>query len=124
MLGGVDYPRDLAVRMCETWMRGRRLVGFPRKHSHRLPLLDVLAQDFEPGRAYTAVEIDDALREWNPDTATLRRYLVDEGFLERFSDGSRWWRCGGTVDLDVAGLLADADRLHAERERRKRKTAG
>jgi hypothetical protein len=27
-------------------------------------------------------------------------YLIDEGFLDRLPDGSRWWRCGGNVDLD------------------------
>ena len=32
---------------------------------------------------------------WHADTASLRRYLVDEGFLDR-ADGV-YWRSGGTV---------------------------
>ncbi len=35
------------------------------------------------------------LRSFDDDVATLRRYLVDEGFLDR-SDGF-YWRSGGTV---------------------------
>jgi hypothetical protein len=31
----------------------------------------------------------------HPDTATLRRYLVDEGLLDRA--GGEYWRIGGTV---------------------------
>jgi len=33
----------------------------------------------------------------HPDHAALRRYLVDEGFLERA--GGIYWRTGGTVEL-------------------------
>jgi hypothetical protein len=32
------------------------------------------------------------------DTAALRRYLVDEGLLDRA--GGEYWRAGGTVELD------------------------
>jgi hypothetical protein len=35
------------------------------------------------------------LGQWHSDTASLRRYLVDEGFLDR-SEG-QYWRSGGTV---------------------------
>jgi len=36
------------------------------------------------------------LRAFWPDYAALRRYLVDEGFLDR-ADGV-YWRAGGTVE--------------------------
>jgi hypothetical protein len=105
MLGSPGYPDAVATRVYRTWVRDGRFVGFPAKRSRRLPLLDLAAQAFEPGETYSASEVDRALARWHPDTSTLRRYLVDEGFLDRLADGSRWWRCGGTVDLDPA-LLA------------------
>jgi hypothetical protein len=37
------------------------------------------------------------LGKWHADTAALRRYLVDEGFLDR-ADGV-YWRAGGTVEV-------------------------
>lgn len=121
MLGEVEYLPELAVRVCQTWVREHRLVGLPRKKSHRLPLLDVIAQDFEPGLTYSGETVQLVLQEWHRDTATLRRYLVDEGFLERFADGSQWWRCGGTVDLDVDSLLTEAARRQAESRKRRAK---
>ena len=120
MLGAVDYPREVAIRVCQTWVRDRRLLGLPRKNSHKIPLLDIIAQDFEPGVTYSAEEVQSLLQEWHRDTATLRRYLVDEGFLDRFADGSQWWRCGGTVDLDVDTLLAEAARRWTESRKRRR----
>jgi hypothetical protein len=119
MLGAVEYPPEVAIRVCQTWVRDRHLLGLPRKHSHKIPLLDVIAQDFEPGRTYSADEVQSVLQEWHRDTATLRRYLVDDGFLERFADGSRWWRCGGTVDLDVDALLGEAAKRWADSRRRR-----
>ena len=35
------------------------------------------------------------LGKWHADTAALRRYLVDEGFLDR--ESGVYWRVGGTV---------------------------
>jgi ATP phosphoribosyltransferase regulatory subunit HisZ len=37
------------------------------------------------------------LRAFHPDTAALRRYLVDEGFLTR--EHNVYWRTGGAVDV-------------------------
>ena len=74
-----------------------RLVRMPTKRSKRLDLLDHLAQRFEPGRRYSEREVNASLVAVSDDTATLRRYLVDEGFLDR-ADGV-YWRSGGTIDL-------------------------
>lgn len=72
-----------------------RLVHLPRKRSKRLVVLDFFAQLFEPGSHYSEREVNATLRAFDDDVATLRRYLVDEGFLDR-ADGS-YWRSGGTV---------------------------
>ncbi|WP_337794830.1 DUF2087 domain-containing protein [Pedococcus badiiscoriae] len=44
---------------------------------------------------YDETEVNNTLRAWHDDVAALRRYLVEEGFVER-RDG-RYWRAGGTV---------------------------
>ena len=58
-------------------------------------MLDWLAQDFEPGERYTERQVNAILARRHPDTATLRRYLVDEDLLDRA--GGEYWRIGGTV---------------------------
>ncbi|MGH9184846.1 MAG: DUF2087 domain-containing protein, partial [Acidimicrobiales bacterium] len=77
-----DAPPDVA-KVLRSFVRDRRLVSVPAQRSKRLVILDLLAQDFEPGRRYPEREVNQILRRWNPDTATLRRFLVDEDFMER-----------------------------------------
>ena len=73
-----------------------RLELMPAKRSRRLVVLDQVARTFEPGHRYPEREVNDVLRTFWPDYAALRRYLVDEGFLDR-ADGV-YWRAGGTVE--------------------------
>ena len=84
-----------------------RLLAMPAAHSKRLVVLDHLAGLFEPGRRYPEPEVNELLGRYHPDYAMLRRYLVDDGFLDRADEpapsGTRsvkvYWRTGGTVDL-------------------------
>ncbi len=71
------------------------LTAIPTKIRKRLVVLDLLAQQFEPGHRYEETEVNNTLRAYHPDVAALRRYLVEEGFLDR-AEGS-YWRSGGTV---------------------------
>lgn len=74
-----------------------RLSSIPTKLSKRLVVLDVIAQDFEIGLTYPESEVNAMLGRWHDDHAALRRYLVDNEFLERRE--GRYWRAGGTVDI-------------------------
>ncbi len=76
------------------FIRNGRLVAIPMARSKRLIVLDHLAQEFEPGWRYTEADVNDVLRDYHDDVAALRRYLVDEGFMER--EAGVYWRTGGT----------------------------
>lgn len=71
-----------------------RITVMPARRNRRLALLDHLAQLFEPGEEYDETEVNRRLRERHDDVAMLRRYLVDEGFLDRRE--GRYWRVGGS----------------------------
>lgn len=73
-----------------------RLTRIPSKWSDRLVVLDEVAQRFEPGHHYTERQVNATLSTLFDDTATLRRYLVDAGMLDR-AEGE-YWRSGGRVD--------------------------
>jgi hypothetical protein len=77
------------------FFRGRRLVEVPAQRSRRLVVLERLALEFEPGVRYAEREVNEVLIEFHPDYATLRRHLVDEGFLDR--EAGAYWRAGGRV---------------------------
>ena len=79
------------------FVKDGRLVIMPSKRGKLLPVLDHLAQEFEPGRSYPEAEVNDVLERYHADFAALRRYLVDEGFLSR--EAGVYWRTGGTVEV-------------------------
>lgn len=89
-----DAPAD-AARVLRSFVRDGRLASIPTQQSKRLVVLDRVAQDFEPGQHYTERQVNSILRRWYDDTATLRRHLVDHGFMAR--DHGEYWRAGGSI---------------------------
>jgi biotin operon repressor len=75
------------------FFEGSRLRQIPAQRSKRLVVLERLAQEFEPGIRYPERQVNFTLQVFHPDYASLRRYLVDEGFLTR-AEGV-YWRTGG-----------------------------
>ncbi|MGH2734059.1 MAG: DUF2087 domain-containing protein [Actinomycetota bacterium] len=90
----LETPESVAL-VLRRFFRAGRLTQIPMQHSKRLILLDFLAQSFEPGRRYSEQEVNDHLSRYHDDVATLRRYLVDEEFMDR--ERGRYWRTGGSV---------------------------
>jgi len=62
---------------------GPRLRQIPASRKKRVVVLRRLLERFEPERAYPESEVNDMLREAHDDVATLRRELVDYGFMVR-----------------------------------------
>lgn len=91
-----DAPPETA-RVLRAFVRDGRLTSIPAQRGKRLVVLDMLAQEFEPGRRYREPMVNLILGRWHADTAALRRYLVDEGFLER--EAGIYWRSGGSVPV-------------------------
>lgn len=89
-----DAPPDEA-KVLRSSFRAGRLVNLPAKQSHRRVVLDRLAQEFDVGVRYGERQVNGILRRFHDDVATLRRSLVDEGFLDR--EAGQYWRTGGTV---------------------------
>jgi hypothetical protein len=81
------------------YFSGRTLTEIPASRAKRQVLLQRLALEFDVGRRYTEREVNDILFAFHPDWSTLRRYLVDEGLLDReHVDGQDlYWRAGGRV---------------------------
>lgn len=82
-------------KVLDAFVRDGRITSLPSAHGKRLVVLDWLSQSFEPGVRYPEREVNEILATRHPDTAMMRRYLVDEGLLDRA--GGEYWRSGGTV---------------------------
>jgi hypothetical protein len=55
-------------------------------------VLGYVVKTFEPGQRYTEKQVNEKLQLFHRDSASLRRYLVDAGLLQRSSGGREYWR--------------------------------
>lgn len=65
---------------------------FPSKEGKRKELLPRFASLFEPNKEYTEKEVKKLIKTIYEDDATIRRYLVDYGYLSRNRDGSKYYK--------------------------------
>ncbi len=93
-----DPPEVVPDVILGHFLKDGRLKVIPAKAAKRRIVLDHLVQMFEPGHRYSEAEVNNLLAPVHPDVAALRRYLIDEGLMER-ADGF-YWRAGGTLEID------------------------
>ena len=85
-----DLPADPATKeqneqekVLRAFFDGERLTSIPAQRKKRVVVLRHLVRRFAPGRDYPEREVNDLLRLAHEDVATLRRELVDYGFMTR-----------------------------------------
>ena len=83
--------------MLRAFFRDGRITEMPTKASKRRIVLERVSLAFEPGVRYDEREVNAIVGAFFNDHAALRRFLVDEGFLDR--DAGVYWRSGGRVDV-------------------------
>jgi DNA-binding transcriptional ArsR family regulator len=71
-------------RTVRAFFDGDRLLSIPAQHAKRLTVLRYLAETlFERKRKYPEKEVNQLIAVRHPDAASLRRYLIDEGYMTR-----------------------------------------
>ena len=98
------------ARTLRAFFDGERLRQIPAQRKKRVVILRHLLTRFAPGREYHEREVNDILRAANEDYATLRRELIDYGFMTRDNGIYRVatelpWR-GATVAQEVGNEAA------------------
>lgn len=82
-----EKEREAVLKAC--FSADGSLRDFPVREKRKVVVLAEIARRFEKDRVYTEKEVNE-LVAWR-DFATVRRYLVEYGFLERSPDCSRYW---------------------------------
>ena len=75
----------------DRYFKNNTLVSFPKKQKRKLVLLQHIAARFEKGRQYTEKEVNEILEHVYDDYVSIRRYLIEYGFLDRTRDGATYW---------------------------------
>jgi len=79
------------------FFRGHRLERYPAQRSRQIAVLTWLVEDFEVGESYPEPEINRIIGLRHPDFATIRRALIDDGFMVR----------SGGIYRRIPGVSAD-----------------
>ncbi len=68
-----------------------RLKNLSPKEKKKIVILKRIAAQFESDRKYSEKELNTILIEIYDDFATVRRYLIEYGFMDRTKDGKSYW---------------------------------
>jgi hypothetical protein len=80
-----DLPDATAnqQRVLRNFVEDGRLMRLPARQGQRRVILEYVAGRFDTDRQYAEAEVNELLAPLHDDHVALRRYLVDEGLLER-----------------------------------------
>jgi hypothetical protein len=79
-------------KVLDTFMEGGRLKAIPARLKKRRVILAWLAEHFRPAKRYSEEQVNHILARYHEDYVALRRYLVDEEFMQR--ERGEYWRFG------------------------------
>ena len=89
----------LDQKVLRDFFDGERLREIPAQRKKRWVILRWLAEQFEPDRRYTEREVNEIIKRFHPDYATLRRLLVDYRFMDR--QRGVYWRLPADARIEV-----------------------
>lgn len=84
-----DKEREVTIKayMDET----NALKSYPAKEKKKIIVLGEIVKNFSTGRTYTEKEINRVLKRIFEDYATIRRALIEYGFIDRSNDCTKYW---------------------------------
>lgn len=68
-----------------------KLKTFPAKEKKKIVILRRISEQFEKDRRYSEKEVNGIIKVIYDDYATIRRYLIEYGFMERTNDCKEYW---------------------------------
>ncbi|MEG0152764.1 MAG: DUF2087 domain-containing protein [Cellulosilyticaceae bacterium] len=67
------------------------LKNYPAKEKKKIIVLEKVKENFKKGKIYSEMELNRILERIYEDYATLRRALIEYGFMERDHTGNQYW---------------------------------
>jgi hypothetical protein len=80
------------LNVINTYMdENKALKSYPAKEKKKIIVLEEISKNFTKGKTYSEKEINRILERVYEDYATIRRALIEYGFIERAKDCSNYW---------------------------------
>ncbi|WP_243297993.1 DUF2087 domain-containing protein [Bacillus litorisediminis] len=67
------------------------LDSFPSKEKRKIIVLQQILNRFDINKKYTEREVNEVIKTAYPDFATIRRYFIEYGFMERNKECTQYW---------------------------------
>ncbi|MGV8982264.1 DUF2087 domain-containing protein [Clostridium sp.] len=68
-----------------------KIIKIPRSEKKKIVILQYLLKKFQRNKRYTEMEVNEIIESVNEDYASLRRYLIQYGFMDREDNGGAYW---------------------------------
>jgi hypothetical protein len=82
------YDRKVINTFCEADGRIRQ---FPAQQKKFEAILRYVIRAFEPGVRYPEKQVNEILKKYSDDTATLRRGFIEYKMMQRMGGGGEYW---------------------------------
>ncbi|MGL4522833.1 MAG: DUF2087 domain-containing protein [Bacilli bacterium] len=69
-----------------------KLKNYPAKEKRKIVILQYICEKFETKKHYSEKEVNDVIGAVYEDFVTVRRALIEYGFIDRTKDGKAYWR--------------------------------
>jgi len=90
-IDALDWPAA-DKQTLRAYTQAGKITSLPAKRSRLIVLLRWLAGLFEPGRMYSEAEVNTVIKSvYETDFVSLRRDLIDMGYLRRERGGGKYW---------------------------------
>jgi hypothetical protein len=66
------------------------LISIPVKNSKKIAVLQIIAANLDSSIRYTEKELNIQITKFYPDTAAIRRHMIEFGILQRDSSSIYW----------------------------------
>ncbi|MET3697565.1 transcriptional regulator [Bacillus oleivorans] len=64
---------------------------FPSKEKRKIIVLQQILKRFDVNKKYTEREVNEVIKTAHPDFATIRRYFIEYGFMDRNKECTQYW---------------------------------
>jgi len=78
-------------KVLKNYLKDGKLTNFPSKEKKKIVVLKYIMESFEANREYEEKEVNEIIKNIYEDFVTIRRYLIEYGFMDRKKDCSSYW---------------------------------
>jgi hypothetical protein len=86
-----NSEQDQIIKTYFDTLEPLKLKSFPTKEKRKIVVLRKISTLFEADKKYSEIQINTTLKQVYDDIATIRRYLIEYGFMERTKDCKQYW---------------------------------